>query len=263
MKPFLLPNGNRIMCQTSMEANFLYSEIFEDQHYFQHGIKLPDNAVVFDAGANIGLFSLFVLQHYPTAQIYAFEPSSTLFEIFKTNTNTFSNRCHAFQKALGANAGMATFHFYPTLSTFSGFFVQGELDKTRFARMIQNKVGNQYSQKALEKLVESFTGGTLAIETETCPVTTLSQMISDHHISQIDLLKIDVERAEWDVINGLTESDWLKIKQVVIEVHEDTKMPSYNLEAFLNQKGFTTKKEIEDAFQDADVYSIYAKRTLS
>jgi len=36
-------------------------EIFEDQCYLRHGIRLQDGATVVDIGANIGLFSLFVM----------------------------------------------------------------------------------------------------------------------------------------------------------------------------------------------------------
>jgi hypothetical protein len=37
----------------------------------------------------------------------------------------------------------------------------------------------------------------------------------------VDLLKIDVERAELDVLLGIDERDWPRIRQIVAEVHED------------------------------------------
>jgi hypothetical protein len=40
---------------------------------------------------------------------------------------------------------------------------------------------------------------------------------------RVDLLKIDVERAELEVLNGIEQSDWSKIKQVVMEVHDTDK----------------------------------------
>ena len=42
------------------ETEYLYKEIFEDETYLKHGIAIPEGAVVFDIGANIGLFTLFV-----------------------------------------------------------------------------------------------------------------------------------------------------------------------------------------------------------
>ena len=36
----------------------------------------------------------------------------------------------------------------------------------------------------------------------------------------MDLLKIDVERAELEVLHGVEEADWPKIQQLVVEVHD-------------------------------------------
>lgn len=47
---------------------------------------------------------------------------------------------------------------------------------------------------------------------------TLTDVIRQHRIDRIDLLKIDVEESELDVLAGIADGDWSKIKQVVIEV---------------------------------------------
>jgi hypothetical protein len=41
-------------------------------------------------------------------------------------------------------------------------------------------------------------------------------------------LKIDVERSEVGVVQGIEKNDWCKIRQLVAEVHEE------NLEAFVS-----------------------------
>ncbi|CAM9987276.1 unnamed protein product [Ectocarpus fasciculatus] len=43
--------------------------------------------------------------------------------------------------------------------------------------------------------------------------------MADLGVDKIDLLKIDVEGAELDVLLGIEQQDWPKIKQVVAEVH--------------------------------------------
>ncbi|MGH8689267.1 MAG: polyketide synthase dehydratase domain-containing protein, partial [Burkholderiales bacterium] len=58
---YVLPNGLEIVHLNRYETDYLYQEVFEDQSYLKHGIALPDGATVLDIGANIGLFSLFVL----------------------------------------------------------------------------------------------------------------------------------------------------------------------------------------------------------
>jgi len=49
---------------------------------------------------------------------------------------------------------------------------------------------------------------------------TVSQMLREHDLHRIDLLKIDVERAELEVLQGIEEADWGKIRQIVVEVHD-------------------------------------------
>src|SRR4029079_3076700 len=67
-----LPNGMPVSHQNPGETDFLYQEIFEQRCYLRHGITLPDAACVFDVGAHIGLFTLFVRQESPRATVHAF-----------------------------------------------------------------------------------------------------------------------------------------------------------------------------------------------
>ena len=53
-----------------------------------------------------------------------------------------------------------------------------------------------------------------------CQLKTISQIIREQQIEQIDLLKIDVEKSEMDVLLGIEIEDWSKIKQVFVEVHD-------------------------------------------
>ena len=49
---------------------------------------------------------------------------------------------------------------------------------------------------------------------------TMSQFIHERRIERIDFLKIDVEKAELDVLRGIEDDDWRRIRQAVIEVHD-------------------------------------------
>jgi len=48
-------------------------------------------------------------------------------------------------------------------------------------------------------------------------------VLREHGVEQIDLLKIDAEKAELDIINGIDDHDWPKIKQIVLEIHDPTR----------------------------------------
>lgn len=56
----------------------------------QYHIELAHGTVI-DAGANIGLFSIFVANMHPDCTIYAFEPTPSTFETLKENTKYYPN----------------------------------------------------------------------------------------------------------------------------------------------------------------------------
>jgi acyl carrier protein len=45
-------------------------------------------------------------------------------------------------------------------------------------------------------------------------------VIRENGVERIDLLKIDAEKCEQEVLDGIDESDWAKIRQCVVEVHD-------------------------------------------
>jgi FkbM family methyltransferase len=68
---------------------------------------------------------------------------------------------------------------------------------------------------------------------------TLSEMIRRTGVDRIDLLKIDVERAEWDVLNGLEEQHWPLVRQMVVEVQIDHDPDNANrIRKSLEEHGF-------------------------
>ncbi len=75
--PVTLPNGMRIRHWQKIETNFLYPEIFGADSVYAKGdfIEFRPGAVIVDAGANIGMFTLFAArQCRGEAQVFAFEP---------------------------------------------------------------------------------------------------------------------------------------------------------------------------------------------
>ncbi len=73
-----------------------------------------------------------------------------------------------------------------------------------------------------------------------CEVCTLSDLIRRQSLERIDLLKIDIEGAEIEALQGIEEQDWQKIQQLAIEVapaHKDALTP---LSDRLQSIGFAT-----------------------
>ena len=77
------------------ETDYVYKEIFEDQCYLRHGIRLQDGDTVVDIGANIGLFSLFVMSRCKNPKIYAFEPAPVVYDLLKANCDAYGSNVRA------------------------------------------------------------------------------------------------------------------------------------------------------------------------
>jgi hypothetical protein len=76
-------------------------------------------------------------------------------------------------------------------------------------------------------------------------VRPLSDVIRDEGVERIDLLKIDVEGAEWEVLAGIGDEDWPKIQQLVVEVH-DARGRVARVRDLLEARGFSVIVDRED-----------------
>ncbi|MDQ3257842.1 MAG: amino acid adenylation domain-containing protein, partial [Acidobacteriota bacterium] len=211
---YRLPNGLAIVHQNKIETDYMYDEIFEKQTYLQHDIKIPENACVFDVGANIGLFTLFVNQQYANARVYAFEPLAPTFETLRINTDLYGSNVKLFQIGLSEEEKTDTFNFYPRSSMMSGLSAYADTEEEievvrKYLRREQQNSGaaelNEIFDQADELLEGRFTS-----ETHQCRMRRLSDVIGEEGIERIDLLKVDVQRAELDVLRGIEAGDWAK-----------------------------------------------------
>ncbi len=53
-----------------------------------------------------------------------------------------------------------------------------------------------------------------------CRLCRLSDFLREQGVDRIDLLKIDAEYSEHEILAGLSEEDWPKVRQLVVEVHD-------------------------------------------
>ena len=74
------------------------------------------------------------------------------------------------------------------------------------------------------------------------------------------MLKLDCEGHEWEVIKGISESNWPIIKSIVMEVH-DIDNRAEKVKTILKDKGFSKiTLEKEKALETTDLVNIYALR---
>ena len=260
VRRYTLPNRLEIAYQSKAELLQFYEDIFEKQVYTSRGVTLRDGDTVFDVGANIGLFTVFVAERWPGAQIYSFEPAPPLFAILRANTVRYGDRVHLFNCGLSSAAGEARLTFYPHSSGMSSFYPDERLESAALRTLIHNELARGRGE--IEELLafeDELIEQRLRSETWSCPLRTLEEVIGEQGVTRIDLLKIDVEKSEMDVLAGLDSADWSKVGQAVVEVH-DLGSRLVDIQRMFRDHGFAVSVEQEELYQSSDRYNLYALR---
>src|SRR5205814_9356085 len=199
---YILPNGLEIVHLNQYETDYVYKEVFEDRCYLRHGIRLRDGATVVDIGANIGLFSLFVMSRCVNPKIYAFEPAPAVYELLKANCDAYGSNVRALNMGVSDRSKTATLTFYEKSSVFSGFHADETADREAIQAVVRNTLRSETSVtgEAAEEYVSELTADRLRRTTHQCHMTSVSQIIREYGLAKIDLLKIDAEKSELDII---------------------------------------------------------------
>ncbi len=244
------------------ETEYVYQEIFEDLAYLKHGISINDGDCIIDIGANIGLFTLFVQQQASNTTVYSFEPSPPIFQILSTNAKIYGENVHLFNLGVSDRKADAEFTYYENSSVFSSFSANKEADEHAIRAVIENMVRDNAAidKEQIDQIVDDLISDRLTSTQYTCQLTSLSDVISENQIEQIDLLKVDAEKSELPILRGIAEEDWQKIKQIVIEVHDQDGPLIKEVTQILRDKGFKLAIEEEEFLQGSGLYNIFAKR---
>jgi amino acid adenylation domain-containing protein/FkbM family methyltransferase len=261
-----LPNGMRIVHQNTIETRYQYEEIFEKQEYLRLGARLGEESCVVDVGANIGMFALFASRCCVRGRVYAMEPVGETVERLEINARLYGEgRIGVYGYGLGAKEGEEEFVYYPRYTMLSGMGVYADVEQERELLGRYGESGGEGGdgEKEGEKEGE-IVEGHLQRERRMCRVRRLSEVMKEEGIERIDLLKIDVQRAEMDVLEGIEEGDWRKIRQIVMEVHDEPGGGrSGGVSAVVEKlrgQGYEAVVEQEERLAGTDLYNVYAVR---
>jgi FkbM family methyltransferase len=215
-----LPNGLVVAHLSAEQTSAIYREIFEQEIYLRHGVALPEDACVFDVGANIGLFTLFAAARAPRAQVFSFEPIPSTFEVLSANARLYGLEAQLFPLGLSDREEEADFTFYPQMAGLSGRFTQDDEEVTRaIVHSWLGRMGRSGADGPAGEEVDQAVREMLHSETHRCLLRPLSSLIRELGVERIDLLKVDVEKSEVKVLAGIADEDWPKVRQIVLEVH--------------------------------------------
>lgn len=165
-----------------------FHQVIADNGYAMPFDLDAEPTVIVDAGANIGLSSVWYAQRFPRARILAIEPEPDNFAQLLRNVATYPN-ITPVRAALWPTSGEVRLSD-PRTGSF-GFRVEGPA--------------------AVEAAVVDGEG--------LVPAVSVPQLIAEHGLSTIDILKIDIEGAERPLFEG--DTSWLESVEVIaIELHD-------------------------------------------
>lgn len=136
-------------------------------------IKLCEQSdIIFDVGANTGVYSLIAKTINPQAQVFAFEPVKRVFQKLHKNVALNNYNIYAVEAALSNSEGTATIYDTDAEHTYS--VTVGKNMHSSDSAVIETKI----------------------------QTITLQSFIQNNNLSKIDLMKIDVETHEPEVLEG-------------------------------------------------------------
>ncbi len=207
-----LPDGRTVVAVSEDDCRFAWDEIFQ-QHSYREAARLvrPGGAVV-DVGAHLGLSSRYFLEHTPADVILACEPASATFACLVANV-AGADRIRPMRLALGRRNGTGRLTYYPDAPTQSGLYADPTRDEATTVAYLEHQ---GYRPREARFLAAGIHEG----QAEQVEVLTLSELLERCGVGRVDLVKIDVERSELDVLDGIDQGDWHRIGALVVEVHD-------------------------------------------
>jgi FkbM family methyltransferase len=260
---FHAPNGLEIFHHAAAETKYVYQEIFEERVYFRHNVNLLAGETVFDIGANIGLFTLFVKENFPDIRVHAFEPSPTIFRVLKANTARYGDSVSLHPCGVAERSGEAKFTFYPNYSIMSGLHAGGEQDQATLRNGILSSLKEQAVDPSLitDRSVDRMVKVALGQKREhLCQLRTISEILDEADVRSIGLLKIDAEGSELDILAGIRNEHWSGIRQIVMEIHDPDGGIRTKVSALLEKHCFKTVLEEEKRLSGSGIINCYARR---
>lgn len=169
--------GGFVFLRPGTADQVVYDEIFIQKEY---NINVSEPLFIVDAGAHIGLSSVFFASKYPRATVIAIEPEPSNYKMLLMNAKNYTN-------IKSMNAALWS-------------------QKTKMC--IQNPDAPTWSFRVIED--------TCGNEIEAISIT---DVMSIFDVNRIDILKIDIEGSELQVLN-YSDSWMDYIGALIIELHD-------------------------------------------
>lgn len=187
----------------------VFNEIFIWHEYraVEECLLTMEQGVVVDAGAHAGFFSVFGAVLAPLARIFAVEPAK--------------DNLLALKKHLDVNL-IKNVTIIPLA-----------LAKETGERLLFSPTGehHNYSISEINKK-----------EGKKIKALSFGDFKKENKIREVFLLKMDVEGAEKEILNGFIPDDWVNTRTIILEYHNYSENTDIILEKMLREHGFSVSK---------------------
>jgi FkbM family methyltransferase len=211
---FLTPANRQIAIRLETSDIHCVEQVFLAKEY---EVPFPGTPrVIVDAGANIGMATLYFARKFPDAKVIAIEPEPSNFALLKMNCAGLEN---------------------VTL-------IEGALWPTPGTLIIEDEYAEKWGMRVTDAI--SMPGRAGSVSTITIP-----EILKRFEIAEIDLLKLDIEGSERDLFLGSPQNWLTRVGMIAIELHDRFRPGcSQALYAALSGRDFAQEIRGENIFID-------------
>lgn len=142
----------------------LLREMFVDEQYADARSIKPKPSTILDLGSNIGASIIYFKLLFPDAKVMGVEPNPACHEVLEMNTKQFGDSVRIAKYGIGSETGEADFFLHPE----------------HWSASVYKRGGSETPVKV--------------------KIVSLEKVLSDFGQARVDLLKMDIEGAEYDML---------------------------------------------------------------
>lgn len=184
-------DGLNLICRGRSSDWDVISELLLSGGYamaLSHLERTVGEPVVLDLGGNIGAFSLLVAHRHPTAQLHLFEPApknQTQCQLNRLLNPFLANRVQIHPEGVGGRTELTEFYYNEASPQSSGLYC----------------------------------GGSISYPVQ---ILAFAEVVAGLK-SRVAMAKIDVEGAEFEILEHTPPAVWNNVDAISIEIHDDPK----------------------------------------